>query len=106
MSEQSSPFVRPVAHSLWEQRVRPWLALLRPRQWTKNGLVFVGLLFSLSLTELPLVVRCCLAFVVLCMLASGAYIVNDGAVLEEGTPERIAGSRRAREIYLGEKFSL
>jgi lipopolysaccharide export system ATP-binding protein len=35
-----------------------------------------------------------------------AYIVNDGAVLEEGTPERIAGSRRAREIYLGEKFRL
>ena len=35
-----------------------------------------------------------------------AYIVNDGEVLEEGTPERIAGSRRAREIYLGEKFRL
>jgi lipopolysaccharide export system ATP-binding protein len=35
-----------------------------------------------------------------------AYIVNEGAVLEEGTPERIAGSRRAREIYLGEKFRL
>jgi len=35
-----------------------------------------------------------------------AYIVNEGVVLEEGTPERIAGSRRAREIYLGEKFRL
>jgi lipopolysaccharide export system ATP-binding protein len=35
-----------------------------------------------------------------------AYIVNEGMVLEEGTPERIAGSRRAREIYLGEKFRL
>jgi lipopolysaccharide export system ATP-binding protein len=35
-----------------------------------------------------------------------AYIVNEGVVLEEGTPEYIAGSRRAREIYLGEKFRL
>jgi lipopolysaccharide export system ATP-binding protein len=35
-----------------------------------------------------------------------AYIVNDGTVLEEGSPERIAASRRAREIYLGEKFRL
>jgi lipopolysaccharide export system ATP-binding protein len=35
-----------------------------------------------------------------------AYVVNEGAVLEEGDPERIANSRRARELYLGEKFRL
>ncbi len=35
-----------------------------------------------------------------------AYIVNEGEVLEEGTPAHIASSKRAREIYLGEKFSL
>ena len=35
-----------------------------------------------------------------------AYIVNEGEVLEEGAPAHIAGSRRAREIYLGEKFRL
>ncbi len=35
-----------------------------------------------------------------------AYIVNEGAVLEEGVPAHIAASRRAREIYLGEKFRL
>jgi lipopolysaccharide export system ATP-binding protein len=35
-----------------------------------------------------------------------AYILNDGAVLEEGTPQEIAGSRRARELYLGERFKL
>ena len=33
-------------------------------------------------------------------------IVNEGAVLEEGVPAHIAASRRAREIYLGEKFRL
>ncbi len=35
-----------------------------------------------------------------------AYILNDGAILEEGAPQDIAGSQRARELYLGERFSL
>jgi lipopolysaccharide export system ATP-binding protein len=35
-----------------------------------------------------------------------AYILNDGTILEEGTPETIAASPRAREIYLGERFRL
>ena len=35
-----------------------------------------------------------------------AYIVNEGTVLEEGTPAQIADSPRARQIYLGEKFRL
>ncbi len=35
-----------------------------------------------------------------------AYILNQGQVLEFGTPEQIAGSSRAREIYLGDKFTL
>jgi lipopolysaccharide export system ATP-binding protein len=35
-----------------------------------------------------------------------AYILNAGTILEEGTPEVIASSRQARELYLGERFSL
>jgi lipopolysaccharide export system ATP-binding protein len=35
-----------------------------------------------------------------------AYILNDGAILEEGNPETIAASPQAREIYLGERFRL
>jgi lipopolysaccharide export system ATP-binding protein len=35
-----------------------------------------------------------------------AYILNQGTILEEGTPEQIAASRQARELYLGERFSL
>ena len=35
-----------------------------------------------------------------------AYIVNEGTVLEEGTPTQIADSPRARQIYLGEAFRL
>jgi lipopolysaccharide export system ATP-binding protein len=35
-----------------------------------------------------------------------AYILNAGEVIECGDPEQIAGSKKAREIYLGEKFRL
>jgi lipopolysaccharide export system ATP-binding protein len=35
-----------------------------------------------------------------------AYIVSAGKVLEEGPPEAIAASKKAREIYLGDQFSL
>jgi len=35
-----------------------------------------------------------------------AYIINEGRVLEEGSPEMIATSPRARQVYLGEGFRL
>ena len=35
-----------------------------------------------------------------------AYILNEGAILEEGIPAHIAESRQARELYLGEQFRL
>lgn len=33
-----------------------------------------------------------------------AYIVNEGTILEEGTPQSIAASPKARKFYLGEGF--
>jgi lipopolysaccharide export system ATP-binding protein len=33
-----------------------------------------------------------------------AYIVNEGTILEEGTPDVIAASAKARKFYLGEGF--
>jgi lipopolysaccharide export system ATP-binding protein len=35
-----------------------------------------------------------------------AYILNAGELLEEGNPEQIAASSKARKIYLGEDFRL
>ncbi len=35
-----------------------------------------------------------------------AYILNEGRILETGTPKELAQSRKAREIYLGEKFRI
>lgn len=39
-------------------------------------------------------------------VCDAAYIVSAGEVLEFGTPEQIAESKKAREIYLGEDFKL
>jgi len=35
-----------------------------------------------------------------------AYILNEGRILESGPPEKIAESKKARRIYLGESFTL
>ncbi len=35
-----------------------------------------------------------------------AYILNEGVLVESGSPEAIAASSVAREIYLGEGFTL
>jgi lipopolysaccharide export system ATP-binding protein len=35
-----------------------------------------------------------------------AYILNEGVILEEGTPEKIVQSEPAKRIYLGETFKL
>ncbi len=35
-----------------------------------------------------------------------AYILNEGKIIEFGSPERIASSETARRIYLGEEFRL
>jgi len=34
------------------------------------------------------------------------YLLDNGCILEHGDPETIAASERAREVYLGEKFSM
>lgn len=35
-----------------------------------------------------------------------AYIVNDGRIIAEGTPDIILDNRQVREVYLGEQFNL
>jgi 4-hydroxybenzoate polyprenyltransferase len=58
------------------------LRTLRPRQWIKNGFVFVPLVFDQKLTNWPLLLRTVFAFVLFCMISSTVYIVNDLVDLE------------------------
>jgi 4-hydroxybenzoate polyprenyltransferase len=60
---------RPVALSLFLS--------LRPRQWTKNLLIFAGLLFGRRLTEPAAVASAGAAFAVFCALSGVVYLIND-----------------------------
>ena len=53
------------------------LLSLRPSQWTKNLLVFAGLLFAKKLFEPPAVIAAVSGFVVFCALSGVVYLVND-----------------------------
>ncbi len=80
----------------------PWLALLvalRPKQWTKNALVFFGLVFAHQMTELDPTIQTILAFVAFCLLSSATYIVNDLADLER---DRLHPVKRKRPIASGQ----
>ncbi|MGD8626835.1 MAG: decaprenyl-phosphate phosphoribosyltransferase [Anaerolineae bacterium] len=59
------------------------LRTLRPRQWIKNGFIFVALLFDEKLFVWPLFLRTTFAFVLFCMISSTVYIINDLADLEK-----------------------
>jgi lipopolysaccharide export system ATP-binding protein len=35
-----------------------------------------------------------------------AYIINEGAIIESGEPEKIAASEVVKSVYLGDNFNL
>lgn len=50
---------------------------LRPEQWSKNLLVFAGLLFGLQLRNPVAVGRSLAAFLIFCLLSGVVYLIND-----------------------------
>lgn len=50
---------------------------MRPQQWYKNFVVFVGLIFSFELFNIGLFLDVFSAFIIFCMLSGGQYIIND-----------------------------
>ena len=55
----------------------PLIKSTRPSQWTKNFLLFAGLIFSLNVFVLDYFLLSFSAFIIFCMLAGSSYIVND-----------------------------
>lgn len=51
--------------------------LMRPTQWSKNAVVFAALIFSKHLFDAEAVTLVSGAFTVFCLIASGAYVMND-----------------------------
>jgi len=55
---------------------------MRPRQWTKNLAIFVGIVFAQRLLNPTLFGRSALAFGAFCLASSGIYLFNDLLDLE------------------------
>jgi len=58
------------------------LIAARPKQWTKNALVFFGLIFSMNLFNPRMVALTVVGFVVFCAISSGVYLINDLADIQ------------------------
>ncbi|MFC2002704.1 UbiA family prenyltransferase [Chloroflexota bacterium] len=49
----------------------------RPKQWYKNSLIFVGIVYSANILNVSMWATIVLAFVYFCMLSAGEYLIND-----------------------------
>jgi len=74
------------------------LQALRPKQWTKNLLVFAGIVFAQHASDPALLLRAAAGFVAFSLLASSVYIVND---LKDVEADRLHPKKRHRPIASG-----
>jgi 4-hydroxybenzoate polyprenyltransferase len=77
---------------------RSFLVSVRPGQWTKNLVVFAGLLFGEQLFNPTALAKSVGAFVVFCGLSGAVYLVND--VIDRGA-DRLHPKKRTRPIASG-----
>src|SRR5690349_18185805 len=77
----------------------PLLVSLRPEQWTKNLLVFAGLLFGGRLVDPDAVTRATATFVIFCALSGAVYLFNDVFDREADTQHPL---KRTRPIASGQ----
>lgn len=88
--------------SLQQLRVLEWVkwgvVAMRPRQWSKNLLLFAGLLFAEKLGDTTRVWLNILAFLSFCLISGAVYIYNDLRDVEE---DRLHPQKRLRPIASG-----
>jgi 4-hydroxybenzoate polyprenyltransferase len=72
---------------------------MRPRQWPKNVFVFVALFFDGQATNVISLLHTILAFILLCLMSSAVYLMNDLADIESDRQHPI---KRFRPLPAGE----
>jgi 4-hydroxybenzoate polyprenyltransferase len=79
--------------------MRAALAGMRPRQWSKNLLLFAGLVFAAKLGDAIRWLEAATAFVAYCAASSAAYLVND---VRDAAHDRSHPLKRLRPVARGE----
>ena len=79
-------------------KLRAIIIAMRPRQWTKNFAVFVGIIFAQRLFSVPSLERTILAFATFCLASSTIYLLNDLLDLEN---DRQHPTKRHRPLASG-----
>lgn len=97
-SRAESPGVA-VARPTLARRAFALVRSVRPKQWTKNLLVFAGLVFTYNLLNVDMLSRVILSFVAFCALSSAGYLWND---LRDVKADRLHPIKRRRPIASGE----
>jgi len=70
-----------------------WIRMFRPHHWVKNLLLFAPALFGNVLSEPGIFLRCALGFVLLGIVASCTYLVNDVLDLDMDRQHRSKATR-------------
>jgi 4-hydroxybenzoate polyprenyltransferase len=79
--------------------LRAALVSLRPRQWTKNLLLFAGIIFAAKLGDVSRWFEALAVFAAYCAASSASYLVND---VRDAPHDRAHPSKRLRPIARGE----
>ncbi len=74
---------------------------MRPRQWYKNSLHFVGIVFSANILNGSMWLTLVLAFVYFCMLSGAAYLINDILDRERDKKHPVKSQRPVASGQLG-----
>jgi 4-hydroxybenzoate polyprenyltransferase len=84
---------------LARSRAHAAFVALRPKQWTKNALVFAGIVFAAEIGDWQKWVQALVAFAAYCAASSAAYLLND---LRDVELDRRHPVKRLRPIARGE----
>ena len=87
-------------------RLRAIIQSMRPRQWTKNLALFIGLIFAQQLFTLTSFERAFVAFVVFCLASSCIYIFNDLLDLERDRQHPTKSKRPLASGYLSVSWAI
>lgn len=84
----------------------PALAILRPKQWIKNVIVFAALIFAKQLFSPALAFASGRAFLAFCLTASAVYILNDIADVEADRAHPVKRNRPLASGALSRRSAL